>query len=99
MVAQADQGGQALAGHGAVGLQGRAAIDDGHGLPAYGLANSAVIGDEEAAFGDVAFRRRRRKRRRLVCHRLPMPGSEQIREGGGSLSLSCPARSPLPRTL
>ena len=43
----------------AVGLQRRAAIDDGHGLPAYGLANGAVVADEETAFGDVAFRRRR----------------------------------------
>ena len=30
-VAQADQGGQPLAGHGAVGLEQRAAIGDGHG--------------------------------------------------------------------
>ena len=34
VVAQADQGGQAFAGQRAVGLQGRAAIDDGHALPA-----------------------------------------------------------------
>ena len=32
MVAQADQGGQAFAGQRAVGLERRAAIDDGHGL-------------------------------------------------------------------
>ena len=47
----------------AVGPQRRAAVDDGHGLPVLRLANDAVVADEEAAFGDVAFRRRWRESR------------------------------------
>ena len=47
----------------AVGLQRRAAVDDGHGLPAFDLVDDAVVADEETAFGDVALGRRRREGR------------------------------------
>ena len=47
----------------AVGLERGAAINDGHALPALGLVNDAVVADEEAAFADVALRRRRRESR------------------------------------
>ena len=54
-VTQAQQGGKALAGHRAVGLQRRAAIDDRHGLTAFDLMDGPVLADEETSLGDVAF--------------------------------------------
>jgi hypothetical protein len=61
-VAQADQGGQALACHRAVGPQRPPAVDHRNGLPVEGLANGPVVGHEKAALADVALQRRQCKR-------------------------------------
>ena len=58
-VSQPNQSGQAPAGKGAVGSQHGAAIDHRDCLAAHGLADGAVVGHKEAAFADVALRRRR----------------------------------------
>ena len=58
-VAQADQGGEALAGLAVIGGERFAAVDDRLGLAVHDLADDAVVVDEEAALGDVAFERRR----------------------------------------
>src|SRR5205085_2421128 len=57
-VAQSDEGREPLAGHGTVRAQSRAAVDDGHQLPADDLADDPVVIDEEASLPDVAMRRR-----------------------------------------
>ena len=59
-VANADERGQALAGHRAVGLQPRAAVGHGQGFPVDNLVDGRlVVRDKEAALGDVPHQGRR----------------------------------------
>ena len=64
LVAQAHQGGEPLAGHRAVGPEGRSTISDRMRLSAFELVDRAIVADEEAALGDMLLGWRRCERRR-----------------------------------
>ena len=79
-------------------LSVRAAIDDGHALPAFDLVDGLVVADEEAALGDVPLGRRRREggRRGLADAARPrLAGVVAVRAGGRWRRRAGSARSPL----
>ena len=67
VVAQGDEGGQAAAQQGAIGLQGGGAVGDRHGLPLLDLHEGLRRCDKETAFRQVGLQRWQRGRGRAGC--------------------------------
>ncbi len=102
-VAEAHQGGQALAGERAVGGERRAAVGDRHGSAVDRLADGAIVADEETALRDVLDGRRgreggrcgrfldgtrgRRRRLRQAADRVPELLG-QVAVGGDAVALA-----------